>query len=360
MPAMAKKQDKLRILARPARSNAHGNPYNALLSDAMEAGGAVEVHEWSAGRALGQRWDVVHLHWPEAALNRPRALDALSTLAGLFAVLDAARSGGARVVWTVHNLAAHEAAHPRLAAWFYAGLWRRLDGFIALSEAARAAVVAHFPAAAETPCAVIPHGHYRPVLPPRPSRTAARRHLGLAAADRVVLFAGTVRPYKNVDALVRAVRALPDPDLRLLVAGVPNEPLPSLLRDLAADDPRICFDFRFVPADDLAALYAAADLVALPFAEVLNSGSALMALSHDRPVLVPRLGSLIDLAERAGPHWVRAYEGDLDAPLLDAALAWAAGRGGEERADLTAWDWAPIGAATAAFYRSLLAPACRR
>jgi glycosyltransferase involved in cell wall biosynthesis len=360
MPTMANKQDELRILARPARSNAHGNPYNALLADAVEAGGTVVVHEWSAGRALGQRWDVVHLHWPEAALNRPRALDALITLAGLFAVLDVARRRGARVVWTVHNLAAHEAAHPRLAVWFYAGLWRRLDGFIALSEAARAAVVAHFPVAAAIPCAVIPHGHYRPVLPPRPSRAAARRRLGLADADRVVLFAGTVRPYKNVDALVRAVRALPDPDLRLLVAGVPNEPLPSLLRDLAADDPRIRFDFRFVPSEELAELYAAADLVALPFAEVLNSGSALMALSHDRPVLVPRLGSLIDLAERAGPQWARAFEGELDAPLLAEALAWADGRTGDDAADLAAWDWAPIGAATAAFYRALLASAARR
>ncbi len=357
---MAQSQDKLRILARPARSNAHGNPYNALLADAVEASGAAKVEEWSVARALRQRWDIVHLHWPEAALNRPRAFDALSTLAGLFAVLDVARSRGAHIVWTVHNLAAHEAAHPRLAGRFYGALWRRLDGFVALSAAARMAVVERFPAAEQVPYAVIPHGHYRPVLPPRPLRMAARQRLGLEDRLRVVLFAGTVRPYKNVDALVRAVRALPDPDLRLIVAGVPNEPLPSQLRDLAAGDSRIRFDFRFVPAEDLAALYAAADLVALPFAEVLNSGSALMALSHDRPVLVPRLGSLIDLAERAGPHWVRPYEGDLDAALLAPALAWASGRPEGEVADLTPWDWAPIGAATAAFYQALLASAAHR
>lgn len=346
--------DRLRVLARPARANAHGNPYNALLADAVEATGEAAVEEWSAARAVIRRWDVLHLHWPEAPLNRPRMTDAATTLAGLFSILDLARSRGARIVWTVHNLGAHESAHPRLARRFEAGLWRRLDGWIALSAAARDLVAARFPGAARVPAAVIPHGHYRPVLPPAVDRAEARRRLDLPADARVVVFAGTVRPYKNVDRLVAAVRALPDSELRLIVAGVPNEPLPAELRATAAGDSRIRFDFRFLPPAELATLYGAADLVALPFAEVLNSGSALNALSHDRPIVVPRRGSLADLADRAGPRWVHAYDGEFDAAVLRASLATAAGPR-PASIDLAAWDWGPIGRATVDFYRRLVA-----
>jgi beta-1,4-mannosyltransferase len=41
----------------------------------------------------------------------------------------------------------------------------------------------------------------------------------------------------------------------------------------------------------------AADLIALPYKEILNSGSAILALSFDRPILVPAAGALAELSE---------------------------------------------------------------
>ena len=62
------------------------------------------------------------------------------------------------------------------------------------------------------------------------------------------------------------------------------------------------------------ALLAAADVVVLPFRRVSTSGSALLALCHGRPLIVPDLPGLADLPGQA----VLRYDGSR--PGLAAAL----------------------------------------
>ena len=63
------------------------------------------------------------------------------------------------------------------------------------------------------------------------------------------------------------------------------------------------------------------ELVVLPFVEMTNSSSMILALSLDRPVLVPRLPVTEELAAEVGPGWVLIYDGELDAAALAGALA---------------------------------------
>ena len=66
---------------------------------------------------------------------------------------------------------------------------------------------------------------------------------------------------------------------------------------------------RSVPVEDVQAHFAAADLVVLPYRKTLNSAVALLALSFDRPVLVPNAGSMAELQREVGAEWVLIYEG---------------------------------------------------
>src|SRR3546814_10110494 len=54
-----------------------------------------------------------------------------------------------------------------------------------------------------------------------------------------------------------------------------------------------------------------ADAVVLPYRDIVNSGSALLALSRFRPVIAPRLGSLIELQGQVGEDWLWLYDGPL-------------------------------------------------
>jgi hypothetical protein len=69
--------------------------------------------------------------------------------------------------------------------------------------------------------------------------------------------------------------------------------------------------------------FAAADVVILPYKEILNSGSAMLSLSLDRPVYVPALGSMPELRDSVGDLWLRTYHGEFVTGVLEDALDWA-------------------------------------
>jgi glycosyltransferase involved in cell wall biosynthesis len=355
--ATAKRDGTVRVLAWPAFRDRAQNPYTALLYEQVAARG-VTVDEFTSGRLYSGRYDIVHVHWPEAPLNVDGALGALGKFVRRFALLDRARRRGAKLVWTAHNLRAHEGRHPRLEGWFWRHFVRRLDGVVSLSHAGLDAVRRRFPALESVPGFVIPHGHYRGAYPNLLGAEEARRHLGIAPGARVIAFFGQVRAYKNVPALIRAFGEVADRDAVLVVAGqVADEALERELREGAARDARVRLyvGHELIPSAEVQRYLRSADLVVLPYREILNSGSALLALSFDRPVLVPARGSLVELREGVGERWVRSYEGELAGAHLEAALRWAVEGEREEAAPLAPYEWGALAEWTVAAYRALLA-----
>ena len=82
-------------------------------------------------------------------------------------------------------------------------------------------------------------------------------------------------------------------------------------------------DLAFQSDAAIASWLRAADLVVLPYRAIQNSGSAMLALSADRPVVVPALGAMRELQAAVGEDWVRCYEGDFDADELERSIRWA-------------------------------------
>jgi glycosyltransferase involved in cell wall biosynthesis len=343
----------LRVLARPAFA-ARRNPYTARLYGELARLG-VEVGEWSLPRAALLPWDVVHVHWPETVFDHTR-LEAELTTRALLRAIDVARARGARLVWTAHNLRAHGRRHEEAEARFRARWLRRLDGVIALTDAGLAAARAAMPDLAAVPAAVVPHPHYRGLYADTCTRAEARAALRLPASARVLAFFGRVAAYKDVPALIGAFRAMRGEDLRLVIAGAPLDGAAEAeVRRAAAGDARVHLHLRFVPDAEAQHYLRAADVVVLPFREILNSGSALLALSFDRPVLAPARGALAELRALAGPSWVSTYEGPLTPAHLADALA--AHRDLPERTDgahLGALAPGAVARATLSAYRRFL------
>jgi beta-1,4-mannosyltransferase len=342
----------LRVLAWPGLGARRSNPYTWLLYTHLAPLG-VRTEEFSPARALRGGYDILQVHWPDKALNARRLpVRAAGALAAL-ASLDAARRGGARVVWTAHNADPHESRHPDLERRFWSALVRRVDGVIHLSEAGRRMVEARFPELTTRPSTVVAPGHFRGSYPDTITRSEARAALGLPPKARVIAFFGLIRNYKGVPHLVRAARALPE-DVLLLVAGAPQPAsVADEVRSAADQDPRVRLSLGHVPDDRVQEYLRAADLVALPFRDITNSGSALLALGFDRPVLVPARGAMGELQALAGADWVRTYEGELTPALLAGALDWAQAGRRQASPPLDALDWAHVAEETLRFYRRL-------
>lgn len=344
----------MRVLAWPAYSNRDLNPYTTLLYDALRDLG-VDVVEYSLSRVLKDHFDIWHLHWPDLLLNVRSRLRAVRRAIGLLALMRLVEARGARTIWTVHNLGPHESRHPVVERWFWPLFTRSLDGFISLSRAGLGVIGKTFPHLEHTSGFVVPHGHYRGVYPDRIGRDIARRRLRLPASAQVAVFLGQIRPYKNVPALARAFRELSHRDAYLLIAGlVRGDALVREVRSSAAGDARIHLDLRFVPDDEIQVYLRAADLVVLPYTEVLNSGSAHLALSFDRPALLPRTPVTLELQRRIGDAWVRVYDGDISADILESALEWAVTERRASRAPLEAIGWRNVARKTLDAYKAVV------
>jgi glycosyltransferase involved in cell wall biosynthesis len=299
----------------------------------MEALGAT-VEEFSAWRILSKRYDIVHLHWPEYCVNGRGAVASLFWSCALFGAVCWVRLRGGKVIWTVHNLQSHLQQHPVMERWFWKIFTALLNGYIGLTENGAQQARRRYPALRTKPGFIIPHGNIRDAYPGTEiSPEDARLRLGIAPSAKIVGFFGSVERYKGITELVAAFSALDDIRAVLCVAG--KSYLTPLERKeieyIAVRDGRVRLRLEHIPETDVAIYIRAADLVVLPFREILNSGSAVLALSLNRTVLVPDKGSMGELQQFAGPEWVRLYSGELTSGTLqqhlDAAIGGAAMRG---------------------------------
>ena len=308
----------MKVIAWPAAGG--GNPYTDLLYRHLSALGA-EVSDFSPATLLRSSNAIWHIHWPERMLNRPSGTAAALRAAALLALGFLARLRKTKLIWTVHNIDPHEHDHRWVGRWFWPLFTRQLSGFIALSALGKQLVEQRHPRLKRIPGFVIPHGHYRGAYPDSASQAEARAKLGLPPDAQVAAFVGQIRPYKNVPHLVDTFRRIPGERAWLLIAGQPHDhAMHQALVKAAETVPRLRIALGFLPETALQTYLRAADLVVLPFAEILNSGSALLALSFDRPILVPRIGAVAELEGELGSEWVRTYTGTLTPSIMAEAL----------------------------------------
>ncbi len=114
---------------------------------------------------------------------------------------------------------------------------------------------------------------------------------------QTLLFFGLIRAYKGVDLLLRALPlvARDRPDVRLVVAGDPLEPVEPLRR-LASElgvGERIDWRLGFLPDDEVEHVLADASVVVLPYRRRVDaSGVLALALGHGVPIVASDVGSL--------------------------------------------------------------------
>jgi glycosyltransferase involved in cell wall biosynthesis len=204
--------------------------------------------------------------------------------------------------------------------------WRiflpNLDGIICFSEPGKKQLFAEHPRTKSIPTFVIPRGHYRGAYPDTMTKSEAREALKIHAHEFVILFLGQIRRYKGVGRLIQCFARAQISCAQLLIAGRPmDDVIRREINDAAAQSPHVRLFLDFVDQNDIQKFFRAADLVVLPYKEISNSGSAILALSFDRPVLLPMLGALPGL-QQIGSDWVKLYKGELTPEIISDAINW--------------------------------------
>jgi glycosyltransferase involved in cell wall biosynthesis len=118
---------------------------------------------------------------------------------------------------------------------------------------------------------------------------------------KTFLFLGAIRGYKGIPALISAFTRTATGDEVLIIAGKPlNEKIKTEIFQLAAKRDDIFFFPEFVAECDIQTYLNTADAVVFPFRDIFTSGSALLAMSFSKALIVPDLESVAEIIMAGG------------------------------------------------------------
>jgi beta-1,4-mannosyltransferase len=349
--------EALQVAALPAFDNKSTNPYNWLLYTHMQAAGQpVSEFSWEHISELRVP-DIFHVHWPDHHVfpQHWRLEDWAHCLKFQFYIRFVRLRGG-KVIWTAHNAFGHDVPGTRLNLLLWRAFLASIDGVIYLSARSKRELQDAYPTLARKDSVVIQHGDYVSWIAEAAAgiqhEVFTRESLGIPSDAKVILAFGQIRRYKGIDLLTEQFERLGRGDTHLVIAGaVRDTSIRAGLERLAQGAPNIHCILRRTEDAELVSLLRLCDVVVLPYRRVTNSGSALLALSAQRPILGPDMGSLPEVQQLAGADWVRLYDGPLSHAHLEQMLAWSSAP--RAPLNLAPFAWPEIARQTLGFYQAL-------
>jgi len=307
---------------------ANGNPFVPRLVGALEPD--IDTVPFSWATALAGRYDLFHLHWPEHLVTGRPARPTRNSLLTL-ALVGRLALTRTPVVWTVHN----EVPHMSL---------NRLQLLASRTLASRAShTVVMTPPADGRGRTLIRHGHYR---------DAHWSAYDTRAEPNRLLYFGPISSYKGVSALLRAWSGSSLAGA-LVIAGR-NDANEGGLQEHEIEAARAMDGVELVlerlPEDALHQQILRSEAVILPYEKFHNSGAALLALSLNRPVVVPKSPATISLSEEFGSNWVICYDPPMTKESLEQALGALRRKPRVGEVDMSLREWSGVAKATRLVY----------
>jgi glycosyltransferase involved in cell wall biosynthesis len=238
-------------------------------------------------------YKIFHLHW---------IYSFVSVYSYYLFILWLIKALGYKLVWTAHNVVPHEkkfhddvVARQKLVAkadLVISHSMITIDGLKEINAAPKKFVI-------------IPHPSYVGVYPNIISREEARKKLHINLGTFVYLYLGNIRYYKGVDELLDAYKTIENENNFLIIAGACNDNrLREKLISYTTQSSHILWQDGVIDDANLQYYFNAADVAVLPFKKVSTSGSAILALSFGKAVIVPTIGDLKDLPDTISYKYV--------------------------------------------------------
>lgn len=246
--------------------------------------------------------NIIHFHWTNPYMFDKTSFKTKIKSLKFFIELLILKIIGVKIVYTVHNIKNHQNRYPKTELFFLRVLIRFVfDKLIVHGHSVKEEVIRTFNlnGSYANKMVVIPHGHYIDYYKNVISKDEAREKFRIPKRAKVFLNFGLIRQYKGIPELINTFKKLNDQSLYLIIAGKPDDnEIKSYLNKQSCTN--IIVDQRFIPDDQIQCYMNAADVVVLPYRDILTSGCLLLAMSFGKALIVPDLGCLSDTLDRSG------------------------------------------------------------
>lgn len=333
-------EPEIKVLWSVRQPGFDANPFITSLAGSITRDIEVVFFTWK--RALMGKYDLVHIHWPEDLFRARKSSTRFIKYVLFLALVIRLRVSDIPVIWTVHNNAPHEGVSrlERKLLEVCLGLVKQR----VFMTAAQQKMLND-----DVPGVVIRHGHYKDSYPMVDCA-------GEPTPESNLLYFGFVRRYKGLEKLLESFSALESQQgQRLTIAGRPNPAgYGDELLTMYGEIPGVEWRLDFQTNESTSHLFAEADLVVLPYKNMVNSGTLLLGLSLGKPVLAPSNAVTREIQDEVGDTWLHLYDGELSAKDLHDAVTQSCDALREGIPDLSLREWKLIGQNYSEVYRGLV------
>ena len=196
------------------------------------------------------------------------------------------RRTGIQTTFLIHNTTPHEGQF--WDTFLAKETLKWADHFIVMSEKEKFRLNALIPDSKNI--SIVPHPIYDMFKPTSLSKNEIRQKLNLPEKKPVLLFFGFIRPYKGLSILIDALEIIisKGQEVHLLIAGEfweDREKYDAQINAAGLEKHVHIFDY-FIPDDEAAAFFEAADLFVAPYTGGTQSGALKAALGFGLPIVM--------------------------------------------------------------------------
>jgi len=257
------------------------NPYQQLLARHLEPYGVstrirdLETKDFFSPSKINA--DILHLHWLHMFYRSTSRLGGLARSRIFILFLRRLRFRGVRIVVTVHNVLPHEMKYPEVDLYVRRAVVRLADVLIFHDDRARNEFTRLF--GQPRGDVVIPHPVYPESLVPLPEKRKAREYFGIKHDGLCALFFGRGGKQKGYDIVLENVERFNAAGVHVILAGRDCRP------EHVSGATNCSVLSSFLPDYELPPLFAAADVVLLPYRSCTTSGVAVLAAGFGKPAV---------------------------------------------------------------------------
>lgn len=274
------------------------NPYQLLMMKGLSEGEEYSICHGSDGKlfailrtALFFRPHIIHFDWIHSYyLRKKHWMTIIQFSLFIIEITLVKYILGIKLVWTLHNILPHDRPYWGPYKWARLFFAKQVEKIRVFNKNTIYKASKQFNISKEK-FWVCPEGSYVDFYPNDVSKLAARNKHNINKEVRIWLYLGTIRPYKGLDILIESFKGLELNNTKLIIVGKALDPV-FLAQIQSNKNQSIQIIEGFIPKNELQTYFNAADLVILPFKEVENSGSAILAMGFKKPIVAPRIGVL--------------------------------------------------------------------